>query len=277
MPAGHSFLASQAEAAALSMKLAGYPGRQNTRRKVHADWSVFFDWCRRVQGVLQKNPMNDVDRPARQREPIAFYELDSIRRIIDWQPTRERRALFAVLYGTPIELSTALSLTKADLLPEQKSIRAAGTKAHTRDRIVRVDDWAWKVLWKHARSVLHDAPLWPGWHRRTASRWHQETIGEGERRWKTLDGKLTRYAGDSIRVGLRLQKRIKLHAARDAWAVRHLRAGVPVEVVQKALGHATAKETLDTYGLFMPDGADRDHWQKHVAKAERARQRHMAS
>jgi len=58
--------------------------------------------------------------------------------------------------------------------------------------------------------------------------------------------------------------------------VRHLRAGVPVEVVQKALGHATAKETLDTYGSFMPDGADRDHRQRHVAKAERARQKHFA-
>jgi integrase len=50
--------------------------------------------------------------------------------------------------------------------------------------------------------------------------------------------------------------------ARHHWAVRMLRSGAPVAVVQRQLGHATAKLTLDTYGQFLPLGADRDRWEQ---------------
>jgi site-specific recombinase XerD len=51
-----------------------------------------------------------------------------------------RRALFALLHGTGAEVSVALRLTRADVDPAVKEIRAAGTKTHTRDRMARVAD-----------------------------------------------------------------------------------------------------------------------------------------
>lgn len=48
-----------------------------------------------------------------------------------------------------------------------------------------------------------------------------------------------------------------LKNARHHWAVRMLRGGAPVRVVQAQLGHSTATLTLDTYGRWMPASDDR--------------------
>jgi integrase len=45
------------------------------------------------------------------------------------------------------------------------------------------------------------------------------------------------------------------------WAVRHLRAGVPVAVVQAQLGHSTPVLTLKVYGAFVPSGEARAKWE----------------
>jgi integrase len=63
-----------------------------------------------------------------------------------------------------------------------------------------------------------------------------------------------------------------LRNARHHWAVRMLRNGAPIHVVQAQLGHSTAKLTLDTYGAFIPRTEDRARAEAQVtrAKAERA-------
>jgi site-specific recombinase XerD len=73
----------------------------------------------------------------------------------------ERRALFAVLYGTGIEVGTALRLTRADVWDASREIRAAGTKTHTRDRVAVVADWAWPIIADYVRRILPTAPLFP--------------------------------------------------------------------------------------------------------------------
>ena len=70
---------------------------------------------------------------------------------------------------------------------------------------------------------------------------------------------------------LKLSRGLKVHAARHHWAVMRLRAGVPLEVVRRQLGHSTPMLTLQTYGAFVPRGVDRAHWEKQVTKAERRR------
>ena len=54
------------------------------------------------------------------------------------------------------------------------------------------------------------------------------------------------------------------------WAVRMLRNGAPVHVVQAQLGHSTAKLTLDTYGRWLPGSEDRARAEAQVARAEAA-------
>jgi integrase len=227
---------------------------------VHSSWSQFFAYCTDVKGLYPANPMARVTRPAVQGSPIRFSELDVVERIVAYQPAAERRALFALLYGTGIEVSVALALTRADVWEASKEIRAAGTKAHSRDRVCRVADWAWDMVWEHCRRVFPGAPLWPGWNRWTVSDWHRETVGFDE----------------ATAVGLNLPKRYPLHCARDHWAVRAARAGTPVAVIQAQLGHGSPILTLGKYGRFLPSAGDRAKWED-AATAYEANRRTMTS
>jgi integrase len=241
-------LASQVTTAWLSEQLYAYPGKRNTLRKVASSWSVFLDYCTRIRGLFPVNPMDAVPRPDVEATPIRFYELEAVERIIGAQPTAERRAFFTLLYSTAIEVSTALQLTRGDIDLARKEIRGAGTKAYTRDRICRVAEWAWPTLAAHVHTMLPTAGLWPaGWSRWTVSDWHRETV-------KAL--KLPPYP---------------LHNARDHWAVRQARAGTPVAVIQRQLGHGSPMLTLTKYGRFLPDAADRDHWEQEAGRAEARR------
>lgn len=263
LPEGTPKLATKATALWLTQQLTAYPGSQNTRRKVHSSWSGFFDYCTRVRGVYErgKNPMEEVDRPAAVKPPIQFYEQDEAERIVGWQPDATRRALFALLYGGAIEISVALQLTRADFLPERKSVRAAGTKAHRRDRMARLADWAWPIVWAHVRDVVPGARVFPEtWDRWTCSDWHRQTVGTGT---KDTHGRET--------PGLRLSQRLPMKNARHHWAVRMLRAGAKVQDVQQQLGHGSAKETLDTYGRFMVDAEDRDRAEAKATEYEAKR------
>jgi integrase len=188
-----------------------------------------------------------VDKPELRKVPIQFYEMDAVRRIVDAQAEPSRRALMALLYGTGTEVSVALNLTRADVDANTREIRAAGTKTHTRDRIARVADWAWPIFWAYAKDHLPTARLWgESLTRFTVSDWHRDTV-----------------------KGLQLPT-YPLKNARHHWAVRMLRGGAPVHVVQAQLGHSTAKLTLDTYGRWLPGSDDRARAEAQVTQAEAA-------
>ena len=55
----------------------------------------------------------------------------------------------------------ALKLRARDIDHPRREIRAAGTKTHARDRIVRVAEWAWSYIETHVAHLLPNAPLFP--------------------------------------------------------------------------------------------------------------------
>lgn len=249
IPEGTPLLASAATGDALTTRLYEYPGKINTLRKVHSDWSVFFEHCARVKKLFPVSPMVEVERPPLERSPVAFYELDVIERIVGWQPTPERRALFALLYGGAIESTTAIQTSRPDVDPTTQEVRAPGTKFHTRDRVCRIDSWAWSHLWSHAHAILAPARLFPAdWTRHHVHDWHTAAL-----------------------KGLGITTIYKPYASRHAWAARWLRAGTPIEVVQKQLGHASPMLTLSLYGQFLPSSVDREHWEAKVRANEQLR------
>jgi integrase len=249
LPDGVPRVASMCTADWLTQRLAAYKGKRNTIRKVHASWSSFFGYCTKPKKIFRTNPMEDVERPPLEKSTIRYYEMDVIERIVDWQPTPARRAFFALLYGGAPDVSTALGIMRADLLPANRECRAPGTKASARDRVLRVDDWAWERLWGYAKDLLPAARLFPtDWSRHMAHDWHSAAIKD-----------------------LKISPKYPPRFSRHAWAVRHLRAGVPLKIVQVQLGHATPQMTLNIYGTFIPDGADRDHWQQQTAAFEQRR------
>jgi integrase len=257
LPAGAVVRGSSVTTAWLSAQLAAYhapsrrpggapvPVRRNTRRKVHSSWSQFFDYVSRVHGVYPTNPMLAVDRPAQERSPIRFYELPQVERIVGYQASAEMRTLFALLYGSGADLSPALTLTRDEVDVATQSARVMGTKAHTRDRVSRIAEWAWPIIWAHVRTLLPGAPLFPTLtDRHLPSKVHGRTV-------KALG--LPRYP---------------LRNSRDHWAVRMLRSGTPVAVVQHQLGHASPMLTLMKYGRFLPEASDRAYWEDQATQAD---------
>lgn len=237
-------MASETDAAWLSRRLSEYEGKRNTLRKVHSSWSMFFAYVTKVHKVYSASPMADVERPKEEASPIRFYELGAVERIVGAQEDDDWRGVFALAYGSAIEVTVALSLTVADVFLAEQEIRAAGTKAHARDRIARVADWAWPHVKKLVAGKLPTARLFPeGWDRWKVSKRHRQTVEA---------------------LGL---KPYPLHCARDHWAVRQIRAGAPLAVVAAQLGHGSPTLTLKKYGRFIPTGLDREKWER-LAKLE---------
>lgn len=110
----------------------------------------------------------------------------------------------------------------------RKEIRAAGTKTNTRDRIVRVAEWAWPYIEERCAALRTNDLLFPG-----VDRWE---------------------ASDAHRAASALAE-LEDYQLRDQWhsyAVRAARAGTPTELIARQLGHANAVLVLKIYGRFMP-------------------------
>jgi integrase len=250
LPKGERRPASSVTSPWLEERLIAYPGRRNTRRKVHSSWSMFFAWVTRVKRLYRVSPMLEVPRPPLEKGPIRFYELRQARAIVDAQPDNLRQALFALYYGGAVEESVALGLNRDDVWPETREVRAAGTKTHKRDRVARIAEWAWPIFWRYARTAVPGTPLFPDLHRSTVSHWHLKTV----RRLK-----LPQYP---------------LHNARHHWAVHALRDGrATVIEVQQQLGHSSATVTLDVYGQFQTRAEDRARTARAVDRAQKRRAR----
>lgn len=247
IPEGRTLLRSAVSTDSLTQFVYGYGGKRNTLRKVHSDISGFFEYLTRVKKLFPVNPMADVQRPTVEESPIRFYELEDVRRIVEEFLSSDRRALMALLYGTGIDVSTALQLRREDVWDATKEIRAAGTKAHSRDRVARVADWAWPIVSGYTKSLLPPALLFPGLNRWSVSDWHRTAVKS---------------------IGLRSHP---LRNARDHWAVRAARAGTPIAVIQNQLGHSTPMLTLTKYGRFLPSASDREKWEKAATEYETQR------
>lgn len=257
-PEGEPVLRSQITPDWLTAQLYDYEGKPATRRKVHSNWSIFFDYLVSVRRLLESNPMLHVTRPSPTTPPITFYELDQVERIVEWQPTEQRKALMALLYGTGVEVSVVLSLRRSHFNPATKEVRAAGTKAHSRDRVARIADWAWPTAWNYVKLMTTETMPFAGVTRSGAAFWLRQTL---------IDG-IYDSAGRQIKTPLDLGAYYSLHRARDHWAVRSLRAGAPVAVVQGQLGHGSPMLTLTKYGRFMPSAADRDRAEEQATQYE---------
>jgi integrase len=173
---------------------------------------------------------------------VEFYELETVQGLVKAAPTVDLRAALALAYGGAIERGALLTLRREHVCDATREVRAVGTKAHRRNRVVRVDAWAWSYVADIVRDRLPTAYLFPD-------------------TWREDPELLTRLHRDAVEA-MKLTPRLTLHH----WAVTNLRAGVPVAVVQAQLGHSTPTLTLKTYGAFMPQGADRAHWAEVVER-----------
>ncbi len=260
-PVGSTRKRTTVTPASLTAKLGEYAGipragqkllppiTPGTRRRVHSAWSGFFAYLASPQvstgPLFATNLMDAVTRPKAATPPIRFYELREILLLLDQAPSSDMRALWALLYATSIDISTAIQLRRQDFDELRREVRAPGTKAHARDRICRVADWAWEIVAEFLADKALGDLLWPGWNQWTPTDAHRVA---------------TKAA--------KLRPLLPLRCSRHSWAVRAAKAGTPIAIIVAQLGHGSPQLALTRYGRFMPQAVDRDRWEKQAAERD---------
>lgn len=149
------------------------------------------------------------------------------------------RGLIIVLWRAGLRISEALALMESDLEVSRGSVLVRCGKGGRR-REVGMDEWAWDQLrpWVETRVSLPFGPLFCVINGPTlGQRWSSSQVRVALRR-------------TAVRAGVR--RRFAPHQLRHAHAVEMAREGVPLNVIQRQLGHAN----LGVTSIYL-EGIDR--------------------
>jgi site-specific recombinase XerD len=159
-------------------------------------------------------------------DPPRVEEIVAVMRGAGPGPSGDRlRALVVVLWRAGLRLGEALALVESDLDPARWSVLVRHGKGDKR-RESGMDDWGWEQVrpWMGARQAFPVGPLFCVVTGPTAGRpWSQSAVRADFRR-------LGRRAG--------VRRRFAPHQLRHAHAVEMAREGVPLNIIQRQLGHA---------------------------------------
>jgi len=134
------------------------------------------------------------------------------------------RALIVVLWRGGLRIQEALSLSERDLDPQRGSLLVRNGKGGRR-REIGMDAWGWEQLrpWLTARVALPVGPMFCVIDGPTGGRpWSSAAVRSELRR-------LAAQAG--------VRRRFAPHQLRHAHAVELAREGVPLNIIQRQLGH----------------------------------------
>ena len=140
------------------------------------------------------------------------------------------RAIIVVLWRAGVRLQEALALAGHDLDQRRGSVLVRSGKGGRR-REVGMDEWGWEQLrpWLAARAELLPGPLFCVIDGRTRGReWSAAAVRAEFRRI-------------ALRAGVR--RRFAPHQLRHAHALELAREGVPLNIIQRQLGHVNLGTT----------------------------------
>jgi site-specific recombinase XerD len=140
------------------------------------------------------------------------------------------RAMIVVLWRAGLRLQEALALAEHDLDPRRGSLLVRRGKGGRR-REVGMDEWGWEQLrpWLTARAELPPGPLFCITDSATHGRpWSAAAVRSEFRRV-------------AARAGVR--RRFAPHQLRHAHALELAREGVPLNIIQRQLGHTNLGTT----------------------------------
>lgn len=241
VPKSKPFQRSQLTTERLQQWLDELDASAATKRKAGAAMASFTSWLARRK-LAQMNLMRDVVMPPAGRPRIHYLETEEAKKLADAQ-AEPYRSFSALLAGSGIEVSVALDLRRRDIDVKNREIRAAGTKTHSRDRVVRVAEWAWPYVLSRITGRLPDAKLFP----------------DIPDRWEARD--VHASAVKKLAVEFPIYRGYTMRDQRHTFAVRAIRAGTPAELVARQLGHANAVLVHKVYGRFSPSQEERAKWE----------------
>jgi site-specific recombinase XerD len=140
------------------------------------------------------------------------------------------RAMIVVLWRAGLRLQEALALTENDLDQRRGSLLVRRGKGGRR-REVGMDEWGWEQLrpWLTARAELPPGPLF--------------CIIDGRTRGRTWAAAAVRHEFRRIAARAGVRRRFAPLQLRHAHALELAREGVPLNIIQRQLGHANLGTT----------------------------------
>jgi site-specific recombinase XerD len=143
---------------------------------------------------------------------------------------RRLRATIAVLWRAGLRVQEALTLAELDLDPRRGSILVRNGKGGRR-REVGMDEWGWEQLrpWLSARAELPVGPLF--------------CIIDGPTRGRAWSGAAVRSEFRRTAANAGIRRRFAPHQLRHAHALELAREGMPLNIIQRQLGHANLGTT----------------------------------
>jgi site-specific recombinase XerD len=165
------------------------------------------------------------------------------------------RAMIVVLWRGGLRIHEALALGEHDLDPRRGSLLVRNGKGGRR-REVGMDDWGWEHLrpWLTERAELPVGPLF--------------CIIDGPTRGRSWSGAAVRSELRRLAARAGVRRRFAPHQLRHAHALELAREGVPLNIIQRQLGHAN----LGTTSIYL-QGLDPEE----IIAAVRARHAPMMS
>jgi site-specific recombinase XerD len=165
------------------------------------------------------------------------------------------RAIIVILWRAGLRVQEALALAEHDLDPRRGSVLVRSGKGGRR-REVGMDEWAWEQLrpWLTARTELPAGPLF--------------CIIDGPTRGRPWSAAAVRREFRAVAAKAGMRRRFAPPQLRHAHALELAREGVPLNIIQRQLGHTN----LGTTSIYL-QGIDPEE----ILAAVRARRAPMMS
>jgi site-specific recombinase XerD len=164
-------------------------------------------------------------------DPPAVDEIVAVMR----QTTDDRhgcrvRAIIVVLWRAGLRIQEALALAEHDLDQRRGSVLVRQGKGGRR-REVGMDEWGWQQLrpWVTARAELPFGPLF--------------CVLDGPTRGRPWSGAAVRGEFRRLAAQAGIRRRFAPHQLRHAHALELAREGVPLNIIQRQLGHTNLGTT----------------------------------
>ena len=140
------------------------------------------------------------------------------------------RAMIVVLWRAGLRIHEALALTEHDLDPRRGSILVRRGKGGRR-REVGMDEWGWEQVrpWVSVRAELPPGPLF--------------CVIDGPTRGRPWSSASVRREFRQVAARAGVRRRFAPHQLRHAHALELAREGVPLNIIQRQLGHTNLGTT----------------------------------
>lgn len=184
----------------------------------------FFGWLTREE-YIDKDPMNRIDRPKLPPSAPKYLTHDEMEALREAATELIDKLIIEMLYSTGVRVTELIKLNWDDIDTNTKQAIIRDGKGG-KSRVVPISTKAIRLL-KQYRATRQDDNPWI-FESRYKRRMVKETI---ERRVR----KLGKKAG--------IQKTVTPHRLRHSQATHLLDAGMPINMVQKILGHASVSTT----------------------------------